>query len=340
MTGLQIGAHGLTVIPPTNDFVVPMTLGDKLRAALGPINIPIDEAEHHRRIDYALSLGLPSLELLTDICAEERIAVVGSGPSLAQSIDHLRSFKGKIMAVNAAHDFLLKHGIKPTFGVLLDPRDWVATYQTPTEGVIYLIGSTVHHKVWQRFFEHGVRPFVFIPVMNDTEHEDISERYDDRLCFVAGATTVGLRALNLLMHLGASVAEMHGFDSCYPPGSDGKDTKEFHAHSKPFVEPDVLPLTIKSHSGDSFSCLTNAAMARQVKGFNSYIQSMPTHMVNGRIGRFRLVVAGDGAIPWMAWKNGAPDSYLEHLTPNVMAAKYGTAKDWDYANNKAVEQSA
>src|SRR3954467_14275072 len=76
----------------------------------------------------------------------------------------------------------------------------------------------------------SVRMGMIIPILTDDEHLALSEKYRDEICFVAGATTVGLRALNIAQHLGAIVGECHGFDSCYEPGQDGVKTQKLHAH--------------------------------------------------------------------------------------------------------------
>lgn len=333
--GLEYSPRALT-LEMTDDLARGTEYARRLRESLGLLRMDIDIAEHHRRVDYMFSLGLYSAVHLGDSCLGERIAVCGSGPSLAASLPYLREFKGKIMALNGAHDYLLANGIKPTFGVLLDPREWVVSYQTPTPGVIYLIGSSVHPKVWQRFLENGIKPWPFIPIMTDIEHEELSEKYADQALYVAGATTVGLRSLNILMHLGASVAESHGFDSCYAPGNNGLIGKEMHAHAKPYVDHDARVATVKSVLGDRFKFITNGPMARQIIGFNSFVQNLPFHGVHDRYGKFRLVVAGDGAIPWMAWKDGGADKHIEHLNPGAMAAKYGNATHWDYYANQEI----
>jgi hypothetical protein len=320
----------------------------ELRQAMGEIRLEISPEEFERRIRYALSLGLYSAAHLADKAEGERIAVVGSGPSLKDSIPYLKQAKHKIIACNASHDFLLENGIKPWAGMMLDTHDWCEKYQTPTKGVGYFIGSSVHPKVWQRFIEYGIKPWLFIPVIKDDDHEHLLAKYGNEMCLLAGATTVGLRALNFATMLGASVIEAHGFDSCYAPGSNGiKGKNTLHAHPKPFVHHAVKSMTVKSQvTGDTFECLTNDAMAKQIRGYNSFIESLPVHQNSAepigtlvladakRIGKTRLVVAGDGAIPWMAWKDGGPNSFVEHLDPDRMQAKYGDCKHWDYFNDR------
>lgn len=320
----------------------------ELRQAMGEIRMEITPEEHHRRIRYALSLGLHSAAYLADKAQGERIAVVGSGPSLKASLPYLSTCKHKIIACNAAHDFLLQNGIKPWAGIMLDTHDWCETYQTPTEGVGYFIGSSVHPKVWQRFRTAGIKPWLFVPIIQDNDHEMLLSTYGNDLCLVAGATTVGLRAFNFATMLGASVVEGHGFDSCYAPGHDGKKgSNQLHAHAKPYVHHAARMDTIKSKvTGQTLRYITNDAMAKQILGFNSFVDSLPVHQgaaepigtvvcaEDKRIGKARLVIAGDGAIPWMAWKDGGPKQYIEHLNPEAMQAKYGDAQHWDYFADK------
>lgn len=332
----------------TGLFAEPITFSGNLdiprdlRDNIGPTVTLIDPAEHYRRINYALSLDLPSVAELADKWLGETVEIVGSGPSLVNSLGYLAETKNPIIATNGSHDYLLNCGIKPTFATMLDPHDWCATYQRPTEGVIYLMGSSVHPKVWQRFGEAGIKPYLYLPMIDDVDCDTLMEKFrdytlpaDSQAMFTAGPTTVGLRTVYLMAGLGFITMGLHGFDSCYAPGNDGIKSTALHAHPKHYVHNDAREITLKAkRDGRQFSCRTNNAMARQILGFESMVNSMGNFICNGRLGLLRVIVHGDGAIPWMAWADGHESAYMQHATPEKMAAKYGQWANWDYVKDK------
>jgi hypothetical protein len=314
----------------------PKPLADAFSRLVGPVNTEITADEMERRTEYALSLGLPSLSMLKDVCRGTAV-ICGGGHSL--DIEEVRARKAagcKVVVLNTRHDQFIAAGIIPDFSIMLDAAERVATYQTPHPGVVYLIGSSVHPKVWQHFREAGATPFLFVPIMREGQHETMADKFDGfDLCFIPGATTVGLRAHNITGHIGFADDELHGFDSCYAPGNDGITGLTLYGVPKPVVTHDAVEFTIVSQvERHRFTCRSNGAMARQVKGFYSVVAGLPHEDVNGRVGNRRIRVAGDGAIPWMAWKNGGPDQYIEHTHPDRMLAKYGDAEHWDYFRGK------
>ena len=75
--------------------------------------------EHQANVRAAVTLGLPSLE--RDVLQTEPVAVVCSGPSLAQTRRDIRHFD-KILTCSGAHDYLIRYGIIPTWHMEGDPR--------------------------------------------------------------------------------------------------------------------------------------------------------------------------------------------------------------------------
>ncbi len=301
----------------------------ELRAALGECVTAIDVPEHLRRLGFALSLGLPSIIALQDSCLGETIDICASGPSMKTTLPHIPADR-KTIAVNACHDFMASQGRIPTYGCLLDPNEWVSQYQTPRHDVTYLVGSPVHPKVWQRFREADVQPYLYCPIYSDQEMAVFNTRVADEIypdaevTFVAGWTTIGMRAINLAAFLGAANVGLHGFDSCCAPGG-----VDLHSHSKPVIYPSWRRITVRANSDCSlFTCVTNAAMARQITSFDSFTKGLGDMIANGRVAPIKLRVYGDGAIPWMAWKGDSP--FVEHGNPDAMRAKYGDSMHWDY----------
>lgn len=317
-----------------------------LKTKLGEIRIAIDHNEHMRRIERVLSIGLPSLAELRDAYLGSHMTIVGSGPSAADTVKKIP--KGSfVCAVNAAHDWIVSKGIIPKFAVMMDPNPWVATYQTPRKDVTYILGTTCHPSVWNKFLQAGIVPYVTVPMLGDKDHELIVERFPDHFFnFVGGGVTTGIRSVPLMAGLGASIIDMHGFDSCYAPKTDIGGI--LYAHHKPATHHDARELTVQSRATkDNFFCRSNAAMARQILSFQALCASLSDYAVNADIQSWdgkayaardadlRLRVWGDGAIPWMAWKDGTGANRFLHAEPHLMEEKYGDSPMWDYHRNRA-----
>ena len=74
----------------------------------------IDRAEVRRRASAAMARGLPSFHSCAP--AARTWAIVGGGPSIAYSLEAIRTLKrqgANIVSVNKSHDWLLERGIAP-----------------------------------------------------------------------------------------------------------------------------------------------------------------------------------------------------------------------------------
>lgn len=312
---------------------------DSLKQSLGPATTDITPEQMERRTAYTLTLGLPSLCDLQDQFLGQTAIICGGGPSLdMEAVRAGQAAGAKVFAVNTVHDALIAAGIIPDFAVMLDPNARVAGYQTPHPKVTYLIGSTVHPRVWQRFREADIRPYLFVPTMTDYQHITLAQRFEGHnLCFVTGGVTVGMRTPHVTGFMGFLDDELHGFDSCYAPGQDGINSLGLYSVPKPVIRHDSRVITITSNpSRHRFTCRTNGSMGRQLASFRAMLHMLPVSEVNGRVGQRRIRVAGDGAIPWMAWKDGGPDKHFEHTNPERMEAKYGSSAHWDYFGDRAL----
>jgi hypothetical protein len=302
-----------------------------LEDALGPVVIGITDAEHHSRAQYALGLPLPSIIELQDKYLNEKCMIIGGGMSI--DLDDVRAgiTNGvRVCAVNCAHDWLIKKDILPDFSVMLDPAERIAEYQTPTQGVKYLLGTSMHPSVWNTFRMAGIDPYIFIPLIGGNDDNIFAKRWPDaKMCVVAGVTTVGLRAANVMATLGFSEIHFHGFDSCYAPNNDGVASLDLYRYAKPLIRHDTRRITLVSkRTRDMFTCISTGAMGRQAIGLHNIIEVLPEMSVNERMGGVKYLFAGDGACPWMAWKDA--NDWINHLYPWRMYDKYGEAKHWDY----------
>jgi hypothetical protein len=310
------------------------SFGDDARALCSVVRPSvgcISEDENRERLGAALSLNLPSIAALKGKYAGQTLILCGGGSSLARTLPDIQRMKRlsrrtKILAVNKTHDWLIARGLVPDFGVLMDPRAHIVDYISPHPRVRYLLGASVDGRIFEKFCGRKVYLWHPIGTARDAPYvrELLQKQYPWKsVAMIPGPSTVGLRALTLAMDiLGFSKIELHGFDSCY----DAETSKLWPYDKSVTFEPVKVDFTIFSKTdGAKFRCASNPDMARQVYEFDRMIELLIASVRSGaRQYLPNITIAGDGAIPWMAWKNGG------HATPERMAAKYGDAIEWNY----------
>lgn len=292
--------------------------------------------EHRERLAYAQRYPLPSMALIAHKWAGERVIICGGGASLTKSLPAIRtrrklSKRTKIMACNKTHDFLLSKGIVPDFGIMLDPKEWVKDYMTPHRDVIYLLGSTLHPDVLDKFKEAKAKAYIYHPIGDGDSDYLLSlfPAHQNTMAMIAGYSTVGLRSVYASEVLGFDEIHLHGFDSCYDPGA-----KDLYAYAKPNTVHDPMGICVQASDGTEFKAISNRMMSRQVTEFQDMVYALHSAIQNQHMRPISLKVAGDGAIPWLAWKLGI------HANPELMQAKYGKAPVFDYTSGKAPEELA
>jgi hypothetical protein len=153
----------------------------------------------------------------------DRVALVGSGPSLTDTVDELREmvFEGaKVVALNGALEWCVSQNIRPSAVVVVDARETNARFVArDVPQCIYYIASQCHPSVWDAV--EGHERVVIWHAMNptSTEGEMLDSYYGKgRWYGVTGGTTVGTRALALLRMSGYLRFDCFGIDSCWLHG--------------------------------------------------------------------------------------------------------------------------
>lgn len=149
----------------------------------------------------------------------ERIALVGSGPSLADSEADLVALirdGAKLVTVNGAYQWCVERNLTPSAQVVLDARPSSARFVSPElPQCRYYLASQCDQAVWDAV--EG-RPFVGIwhAVAGDGPLKaELDAYYAGHWQSVAAGTTVTTRALMLLRGLGYLRFDLFGFDSCW-----------------------------------------------------------------------------------------------------------------------------
>ena len=288
----------------------------------------------------------PSTGELVDKHKGKTAIICGGGPSLAKTFPALEASKNAgaiVFAPNKSHDWLIKgergkrrnrykrKPLVPDYGVLVDPSLHIADYMTPHKDVTYLLGTVLHYEAYLKFLRADSKVYLWVPTY-DEEARDImvaAQKWPERgMQFVSGGSTVGLRTIGLIVSMGIERLELHGFDSCYLPG-----TRELYTYAKPYVTTEYSNPTVIADNGDQLRFEANQHMSKQAMEFEDFCQRLEHMVINGTVRDVKIVVHGDGVIPWMAWKSESPN--IRHADPASMAAKYGDAKYFDYARGKA-----
>lgn len=221
-----------------------------------------------------LERGLPLLE---EAPAHDRtMALVGGGPSLADSVDDLVTLDGAaslvdVFALNGAHDYLIQHGVFPRYHVLLDARPEIAEFvASPHPYVTYLVAAQCDAAVFEALARSRVR--VWAAEMRGLEAECLR---------IGGGATVGMKALYLGYVMGYRRFHLYGMDSSY--------RRSHHAYAQPLNDDEDQRSVFV---GDrEFICAP--WMIKQAQEFQNQAAKLTS------LG-CELTVTGDGLIPYVA----------------------------------------
>ena len=231
------------------------------------------EEELCSNIRSALARGLPELTL-APIKHDGNIVLVASGWSMPDYIDEIKAHRraGRpIVAVKAAHDFLVENGVAPDLWVNLDPRDRTSGIQRLNDHTTYMPASRCPPST----FDHlkGRNVLLWHSWAEGPEMEAIGP---NRIA-IGGGTTSGLRAINIGYVLGFRNFTLYGYDSCNRADGVKRFTGETTGPS--------VDVYVGGPSGRKFNC--NAAMAQQANEFQKLFDVM---------GDIKLNVKGPGLI--------------------------------------------
>lgn len=241
----------------------------------GQLNTSKDRLREH--IERNIRLGLPQVRSYPP-SAQECVIAAG-GPSLETHFADLVTLYGKgakVVTVNGAHDYCVARGVIPSAHVMIDARPFNARFvANPVAACKYLIASQCHPSVFEALRDHET--FIWHCDVSEETDKIVKDFYFGHADIIPGGSTVTLRAIVLMSHLGWRNQHIVGFDGCVIEG-------QHHAYPQPENENDKL-ISVWC-DGRKFVCAP--WMARQAEEF----QELVKHLGN----RFRLNVIGDGLI--------------------------------------------
>lgn len=211
---------------------------------------------------------------------DRHVVLVGGGPSLAETLPEIkrRAADGQhIFALNGTAHYLRENGVEPTCGVILDPRPENARFVIP--GLKWLLASQCAPEV---FVAAGRSAFMWHFPLQGAQEIVPAARKDDAL-WVAGAISVGLTAMCLVLALGYRKIHLYGYDS-----SDRNDSSHAYAQVETSAEQKRVTAWCDSQS---FQC--GIAMYAQAHSFERFANLLTEHGAT-------ITVHGDGLLPTIA----------------------------------------
>ena len=215
--------------------------------------------EHSANVEANVALGYPSLEkgeLKTD-----PLALVCYGPSLKHTRRDIRHFK-YVLSCSGAHQFLIDHGIVPTWHMEGDPRAHKAKFiRHPHRRTQYLLAASCHPAVFQAVKGYDVRIWHTLRNAEDLVGQD---HYPVGHWALTGGTNIGMRALVMGRLLGFTDIHIFGMDC----SAEGK----MHAGDHPNEVPEEKYRTVRVGDREFQSTTTFLSYA---KGFFHEILQLP-----------------------------------------------------------------
>lgn len=194
--------------------------------------------EHMANFNAAIARKLPSLE--RGEVTQEPIAVVCFGPSLRQTRREIRYFN-KILTCSGAHEYLINHGIVPTWHMEGDPRQHKAKFvKKPHKRVQYLIASSCHPAVFDALQGYDVRVW---HSLQNAQHLLTLGHYPAGDWVLTGGTNVGMRAMVVARILGFTNLHIFGMDC-------SADDTSMHTGSHPNEPPKDKYITVRAGDRD------------------------------------------------------------------------------------------
>jgi len=236
-----------------------------------PVFANVEDGVFHSNIRAAVQRDLPWLQGKP---AHDGVAViVGGGPSLAESVEHIRQLKDAgccVVAVNNTAAYLRDRGIMADRHVLLDARPSNARFVI--EGPEYYIASQCAPEI----FDAASNVTLWHPHVEGVQ-QIIGSR---ETALIGGGTTVGLQSIALMYANGFRVFHLFGFDSSYR-------SAEGHAYPQPENESDeIIEVELNTRR---FLCAR--WMAHQADEFKN---------IACQLTDCEIAVYGTGLLPYMA----------------------------------------
>lgn len=257
------------------------------RMASGRINTSHDQILAN--IESSIRRGYPQMR--TGPVRPDRICLVGSGPSLADTEAELREllWDGAVLVtLNGAYHWCIEHNLKPQTQIVMDARPSNTRFVQPyVPKCNYVLASQCAPELWDAVAAYK-DVWIFHAVVKGKEDAApvLDAFYGGNWMGVGGGTTVATRALSLLRMVGYVRFDLFGIDCCWKGD-------QHHALPQPENAGDrrcrvQYGLTGRPETQRHFDVTT-----WQLKQFEDFLTVL--HL-NGQ--HFKLAVHGDGLLAY------------------------------------------
>ena len=220
--------------------------------------------EHEANVKAALALGYPSLDKGEP--QSDPIAVVCSGPSLKTSYREIKHFD-RILSCSGAHEFLIDHGMVPTWHMEGDPRAHKKVFvKRPHRRVQYLLSSSCHPAVFAALKGYQIKVWHVLRQGTDLLKTGI---YPPGQWVLTGGTNVGMRAMVMARILGYTNVHIFGMDCSAGP-------ERFHTGYHPNEPPKEVWQPVQVEDQVYYSTPLFISYAKQF--FHECLQLPDVHM--------------------------------------------------------------
>lgn len=265
-------------------------MDDNLAHSMASGHMNTDDGTLLRQIQHAAKQGHPQMRTWPP--RNDRVCLVGSGPSLESTKDELRQLVwegAQIVTLNGAYHWCIANGFQPKSQIVMDARATNARFVQPgVPGCRYVLASQCHPDTWDAV--HG-RPDVWIwhaVVRKDDEITQwLDQFYLHQWFGVGGGTSVATRALTLLRMAGYVRFDLFGIDCCWM----GKD---HHALPQPENEHDKRVSVTVGDTERPETMRRFDAAPWHIKQFEDFCTVLK---LNGQ--HFQIAVHGDGMLAYI-----------------------------------------
>lgn len=267
------------------DYVDPVTAH---QMASGRMNT--DEAQVLANIQGAVRRGYPQMR--TWPMRPERICLVGSGPSVEDTLPELRQLiweGASLVTLNGAYHWAISKNLRPNTQIVMDARPSNARFVEPAvPNCRYVLASQCDPAVWDAV-EGRPDVWIFHAVVKQEGAAStfLDQFYSGNWLGVGGGTTVATRAISLLRMAGYLRFDLFGIDCCWRGDQHHVITQPENARDRRVR----VSVSDRDHpeTRRDFDCAP-----WHIKQFEDLLTMMS---VNGQ--HFQLAAHGDGMFSYM-----------------------------------------
>jgi hypothetical protein len=181
-------------------------MSEKLGALQLEMRVNVTDRHLLTNLNYCKELNLPKLRFAE--ANDRTLAIIGSGPSLEQTYQHIPP-NCDIMALNGAYKFLRSKHFIPRYFAMLDARPVNVNFLDDLqEDTTYLLASQCAPECFDRLVGHHRGIF-------HLSTPTTKQVFPDEELYIGGGGTIGLTAIGIATALGYRHVILYGFDSSY-----------------------------------------------------------------------------------------------------------------------------